>query len=81
VIWIVLGGLCLLLAGAYVVSLRVHPWVACRRCKGGRVHGAFWSRAFGECGACGGRGRRPRLGVRVFQRERASLLDGRKRKG
>lgn len=80
-IWILLGVICLLSAGAYAVSLRVHPWVPCRRCKGGRIHGSIWSRAFGECGSCGGRGRRPRLGVRVFQRERAGQLGPRRKRG
>lgn len=62
-------------AAAYVISLRVHPWIACRRCNGGgRSRDRLWRGAYGSCPACAGRGRKPRLGVRVLQRERARRL-------
>jgi DnaJ-class molecular chaperone len=51
----------------YLVSLRLHPWHACRSC-GGRGHhrGAVFKYARRACTSCGGNGRRARLGVRVF---------------
>ncbi len=58
----------LLLGGAgYAVSLRLHPLVNCRVCKGtGRHSGAFFAYSSRLCGRCGGSTRVPRLGVRLF---------------
>ena len=64
-----------LAAGAYVISLRVHPWAPCRRCAGGgKSRDRIFRGAFGTCKACGGRGRHPRLGVRVLQPGRHEQL-------
>lgn len=53
-------------AVAYLVSLRLHPWRPCRACSGtGRTKDRIWTRAHGTCPACGGRGRHPRIGVRL----------------
>jgi hypothetical protein len=51
----------------YLVSLRLHPWRNCRPCKGtGRHRGALYKYSQRSCTACGGNGRRGRLGVRVI---------------
>jgi DnaJ-class molecular chaperone len=51
----------------YLASLRLHPWHACRRCRGrGHHRGAVFKYATRACTSCGGNGRRARLGVRVF---------------
>jgi hypothetical protein len=53
--------------GAYVLSLRLHPNVKCPRCDGKGFHrGAVFSYATRSCTKCGGRGIKPRLGLRVF---------------
>jgi hypothetical protein len=69
-IWLLLAVLCALSAAAYVVSLHRHPWVPCRWCKGGRTTDTVWTRAFGDCPHCGGRGRKYRLGVRMLGRDK-----------
>lgn len=64
-----------LAAAAYLVSLWFHPWIACRSCNGsGRTRGLLWRRAFGTCPRCGGRGRKPRLGIRVTRPARARAM-------
>ncbi len=57
-----------LLAGAgYFLSLRLHPLRRCPVCKGtGRHHGGVYTYAFRPCRACGGRGRKDRLGAKIF---------------
>jgi hypothetical protein len=73
-VWLILAAAAVL-AAAYAVSLRIHPWAPCRSCKGsGKSRDAVWKTAFGTCRACGGRGRRPRAGVRVLQPGRARQL-------
>jgi hypothetical protein len=53
----------------YLVSLRLHPWRACRSCKGaGRHKGSVFTYSSRGCTSCGGNGRRARLGVHVFHR-------------
>lgn len=61
-LWItaLLGGL------GYVISLRLHPYRPCRSCNAGRRWGEVFRRSFSLCGKCGGTGRAPRLGVRIF---------------
>lgn len=67
---VVLLVLALGIAG-YAASLRVHPYLRCKACKGsGRDYGAVFRRAFGNCRRCGGTGRRPRLGVVLFVQRR-----------
>jgi DnaJ-class molecular chaperone len=74
-LWIVLAAAAVLGAAAYLTSLRVHPWAPCRKCEGGgKSRDAVWRRAHGTCRACGGRGRHPRLGVRVLQPGRARQM-------
>jgi hypothetical protein len=63
------------LAGAagvgYWISLKRHPWTACARCKGRSINrDPVFGRTFGDCRACGGTGRKLRLGVRLFQPNR-----------
>jgi DnaJ-class molecular chaperone len=51
----------------YLLSLRLHPWHKCRRCRGRGHHtGAVFKYSRRACTSCGGNGRRARLGVRVF---------------
>lgn len=57
-------------AGGYALSLRIHPYTRCGKCQGGRVRGRVYSRSFGLCRHCGGTGRKPRLGVRLFVEHR-----------
>ena len=55
----------------YAVSLIRHPWVKHRACNGtGRHSGMLYKNAYRLCTGCGGTGRRPRLGVRLFFRAR-----------
>ena len=73
--WILLSFAAVAITGAYAVSLIVHPWRPCRPCEGsGRERDLIWRRAFGECPTCGGAGKLPRLGVRVFQHARYARL-------
>jgi DnaJ-class molecular chaperone len=73
--WLLVVITAVLIAGAYYVSLRIHPWRPCRPCDGsGKSRDALWKSAFGTCRACGGRGRRPRLGVRALQPGRARRM-------
>jgi hypothetical protein len=63
------------IAAVYLVSLRFHPWWPCWRCRGtGRTRDRVWKRARGTCPACGGRGQRPRLGIRVLNPDRARRM-------
>jgi len=66
-----------LIAGgfAYALSLALHPFRSCGPCDGtGKERDPFWRYAFGECPTCGGKGKLPRLGVRLFQRARYARL-------
>lgn len=50
----------------YPVSLKLHPWRKCLRCKGSPRHfGAIYSYAWRNCARCGGSGRELRRGVRL----------------
>ena len=57
-----------LIAGAgYLISLRIHPLKRCPVCKmTGRHQGAIYSYGFRRCRACGGTGRKNRLGAKIF---------------
>jgi DnaJ-class molecular chaperone len=71
-------------AGAYLVSLRVHPWWPCRSCKGsGKTRDRLWKQARGTCARCGGKGQRPRKGIKVLNPARYERMrqqaTGRKR--
>ena len=57
-----------LIAGAgYVVSVRIHPLKRCPMCKStGRRLGSVYPYAHRRCRACGGTGRKDRLGAKVF---------------
>lgn len=69
------AGALITLIAAYLVSLRVHPWTRCRRCSGGgKSKDRIWRGAHGTCPSCGGRGRHPRLGVRIFTPGRARQM-------
>jgi hypothetical protein len=63
-------GFLLLLGGVgYWISLRLHPLIDCRTCKGtGRHYGAAFTYASRLCATCGGTARVPRLGARLFLR-------------
>jgi DnaJ-class molecular chaperone len=58
--WAVLAAV--LYAIAYAISLRLHPYRNCRKCRGsGKHRGAVFERAFRACRACDGSGRQLRL--------------------
>ena len=57
-----------LVAGAgYLISVRIHPLKRCPMCKStGRHFGGVYAYAHRRCRACGGTGRKDRLGTKVF---------------
>lgn len=56
-----------IIAAGYLLSLWIHPWTACRACKGRSRHrGTIYRYAFGDCLRCRGSGRKLRSGVRVL---------------
>ncbi|GII05460.1 hypothetical protein [Planobispora takensis] len=56
--WLVLISLAALYGAGYAISLRLHPYKACRRCRGsGKHRGWFFTDAFRACDACSGTGR------------------------
>lgn len=56
-----------LLATAYLVSLKLHPYAKCPACDGGGKHTAsLFSHAFRPCRSCGGSGRKLRLGAQIL---------------
>lgn len=57
-----------LIAGAgYLVSLRIHPLKRCPVCKmTGRHFGSVYTYGYRRCRACGGTGRKDRLGTKIF---------------
>ena len=57
-----------LIAGAgYLISVRIHPLKRCPMCKStGRHFGGVYTYAHRRCRACGGTGRKDRLGTKVF---------------
>jgi hypothetical protein len=76
-LWLFPAVAALIAVAAYLVSLRIHPWRPCRSCKGsGKSRDTVWKKAHGTCPSCGGRGRHPRLGVRVLTPRRARQLAG-----
>lgn len=51
----------------YIVSLSLHPFAKCNRCKGmGRHKGSLFNYATRPCTSCKGRGTHPRLGRKVL---------------
>jgi hypothetical protein len=56
-----------IVAGGYLVSLRIHPLRKCPTCKmTGRHFGDVYTGTFRRCRRCDGSGRRDRLGVQLF---------------
>ncbi len=57
-----------LIAGTgYLISVRLHPLKRCPMCKStGRHFGSVYTYAHRRCRACGGTGRKDRLGAKVF---------------
>lgn len=71
---VALAALAVIIA-AYLISLRLHPRRPCRACEGsGKTRDRIWRKATGTCPACGGKGLKPRLGVRILTPERARRL-------
>jgi|GEM_PF-1569519 DnaJ-class molecular chaperone len=61
-----------LLVAGYAVSLAVHPFRACRGCKGtGRHQGTLFTYSHRQCTSCGGQGRHRRLGTVLISRRRS----------
>lgn len=78
-LWLILAAAAVIAAAVYAVSLRIHPWWPCRPCAGsGKAKDRIWRQAHGTCPACGGKGRRPRLGIRITQPGRARALTARR---
>lgn len=51
----------------YLVSLRIHPFSKCPRCKGKGIHrGGVFSYSTRACTKCKGRAIQPRLGRRIL---------------
>jgi hypothetical protein len=75
--WDLAGLWAVALGGMYAYSVAFLPWVPCLVCKGSgaRTHSGvmawLWPSAFGNCWRCHGAKGRVRLGIRVFQPERA----------
>jgi DnaJ-class molecular chaperone len=59
----------LLAAGGYYLSLKIWPYTACSRCKGGGKNAGSNKKRFGHCGKCSGTGRQERLGTRLLLRK------------
>ena len=56
-----------LLIGGYVLSLFLHPWTTCTRCRGKpRSQGAVFSYSHRVCSKCKGTGQQPRLGTKLL---------------
>jgi hypothetical protein len=65
--WLGLFTAAFVLAAGYFASLRLHPRIACRTCKGaGRFYGAIYTWGFRMCPACLGTGRKVRYGASLF---------------
>lgn len=63
--------LAVVVGGGWLVSLWLHPFAACRDCKGTpKKFGTFYTNSFDLCRTCDGRGRRVRPGARMFARNR-----------
>jgi DnaJ-class molecular chaperone len=62
--------LALIAAVCYRISLKFWPWTYCRRCEGGGRNAGSTRKRFGTCRACGGSGRKKRLGARMIERHR-----------
>ena len=61
----------LVVVGGWLISLWLHPFAACRTCKGTpKSFGKIYTRSFDLCRACEGRGRRVRPGAQMFARNR-----------
>jgi hypothetical protein len=58
----------LVVAAVWGVSLYVHPFTACLRCRGTGLNRGSTGRRFGLCKACGGSRRRQRRGSRTLHR-------------
>lgn len=58
-----------LLAG-YFVACQIWPWVRCKRCGGAKTLPSPSRKAFRECPACGGTGRRERWAAQLFRGRR-----------
>jgi hypothetical protein len=63
VIWFALGVGWL---AAYLLACWVYPYAACPRCKGSGKRRSPSGKAFRDCRRCGGRGRRVRIGRRIW---------------
>lgn len=56
-------------AGIYVLSLLLHPYTQCQRCRrrgATRENGAFFSYAYRPCWYCRGRGTKQRMGASLL---------------
>lgn len=66
------------LAGGYLLSLWIHPFIACRACGAtGRAGGRVFAYSHRQCGSCGGQGRHRRLGTVLFYRGRPVQAESR----
>ncbi|HEY1323215.1 MAG TPA: hypothetical protein VGF32_23355 [Streptosporangiaceae bacterium] len=74
-LWLILAAAAVTAVAVYALSLRLRPWWPCRACHGtGKTTDRIWRRATGTCARCAGKGRHPRLGIRVLQPARARAM-------
>jgi len=59
----------LILLGGYILSIYLHPYVRCEKCKGlGRHWGSVFTNSLRPCHRCSGTGRKRRLGAVILRR-------------
>ena len=58
----------LIAAVVWTVSRYLWPYAPCRRCRGSGKNTGSRRRRYGDCGKCGGSGRRRRIGARAVNR-------------
>ena len=76
--WLPLFVIAVLALAGYAALLWLFPWWPCRRCGGrGKLRDPLRRKAFRTCPSCGGRGQKPRLGVRLLQAARARRMRAR----
>lgn len=67
VAWALIGVVSL---ACWLVSLRLHPYARCWKCKGTGRNPGSTSKRYGPCGRCGMTGRRLRVGAALVHKRR-----------
>jgi hypothetical protein len=71
----------LIVIAARVVGLYLWPYAPCRKCQGSSRNPGSKKERYGQCGRCGGTGRRTRLGANTVHRGRVALAERRRKEG